>query len=125
MKTTLTILIIFFALGCSKDNGTTLTPITDTIIIPPPYQNHYGGFEASAETSCGYDAGVFMTHIDWTFWGVYDKHYYVLNHEVVGYNHVYEGTLYWSCKDITCSDKEKTGQVEIVAGKTTYLNVNF
>ncbi len=101
-------------------------PINDTITEQPPvYVNHYGSFEASASSSCGYEPDHPITYVDWTFWGAYSNHWYVLNHATVGYNKVHEGTLYWSCKDITCSDKEKSGQVEIVAGKKATIKVTF
>lgn len=124
MKKLLILIIVCFSYSCAKNDEP--TPIIDTVVVPPPpYVNPYGSFTATGETSCGYDAGVFFTYLDWTFWGVYEKHYYVLNHDVVGADHIKEGTLYWEVEDITCTGHKKSGQVQIVAGQKSYINIKF
>jgi len=123
MKNLLLLIIVCFSYSCTKNDEP--TPIIDTVVAPPPYVSHYGSYEATAETSCGYDAGQGLTYIEWTFSGVTSRSFYVLNHAVVGETNVKEGTLYWEAKDITCSTHSKSGQVQIVAGKKSYINIKF
>lgn len=121
MKAIIPFLIIVFALGCGKDNGTVPQPVIDSIILPP-YQNPYGKIEVTGHSSC--ETWQMSHYTYWVLSGVVSKNYTLGDGSGALLDHVNEGTVYYEATE-SCSNKVKTGQAEVHAGQTTYLKVDF